>query len=205
MQEFKSTVRRGLSDISERQIIINNELIKFEDKNLVNKTFTSFNKQEITEYRYGIKWYSYYFIFGRKYIIEIRNNDNKTLKIHFKSYFGYRLKQIHQQYCNILNALWDYHFEDVTEFYFSLLKQNIDFNVAGVRFSEKGVYIKNNTFIEWEDIRTGSYQTYFIVYSQKNPAKTNRAYYYLEDWNVSVLYSVLRTTLKNKGIETYST
>lgn len=204
MQEFKSTVQRGLSDRRERQLIINNELIKFED-NRINKTFTTLPKEEIAEYRYGIRWYRYRFVFGRKYNIEIKTTNGKTLKIHFKSYFGYRLKQIHQQYCNILNALWNYHFEDMTEFYFSLLKQNIDFNVAGVRFSEKGVYIKNNTFIEWEDIRTGSYQTYFVIYSQKDPANTNRAYYYLEDWNVSVLYSVLRTTLKIKGIETYDT
>ncbi|WP_417369921.1 hypothetical protein [Flavobacterium beibuense] len=203
MQEFKSTVRRGLSDRRERQLIINNELIKFED-NRINKTFTTLPKEEIAEYRYGIHWYRYRFVFGRKYNIEIKTTDGKILKIYFKSYLRYRLKDLHQQYCNILNALWDYHFEDMTEFYFSLLKQNIDFNVAGVRFSEKGLHIKNNTFIEWEDIRTGSYQTYFIVYSQKNPAKTNRAYYYLEDWNVSVLYSVLRTTLKIKGIETYS-
>lgn len=204
MQEFKSTVRRGLSDRRERQLIINNELIKFED-NRINKTFTTLPKEEIAEYRYGIHWYRYRFVFGRKYNIEIKTTNGKTLKIYFKSYFRYRLKDLHQQYHDILSALYDYHFKNKIQSSLSLLNQNVDFEVAGVRFSQKGVHIKNNTFIEWEDIRTGSYQTYFVIYSQKEPANTNRAYYYLEDWNVSVLYSVLRTTLKIKGIETYDT
>ncbi|CAA7197200.1 hypothetical protein CHRY9293_03254 [Chryseobacterium potabilaquae] len=74
--------------------------------------------------------------------------------------------------------------------------KNISINVSGI-FSQKRVKIS------WESVRTKNYFTYFAVYSQQNPKEINRSYYYLEDWNTNILYSVLRTILRDKGIESY--
>ncbi len=58
--------------------------------------------------------------------------------------------------------------------------------------------------IPWEKVRTQNYYTYFAIYSEDDARHTNTVHSYKEDWNTNVLYSVLRTILKAKNIETYS-
>lgn len=202
MQEFKSIVGRGIFT-NKRELIINKDLVRLETKNESKNAFRMFHKNEITDYRFGIRWYSYFFTFGREYIIEIKNINEKTIKINFKTYFGRKIKQYHELYYEIIDALWDYHFRDIANSYLLLQNESIDFEIAGIRFDSKGIYLKK-TFIEWEDVKTKNYQTYFAIYSKNNPLKINMTYNYLEDWNVAVLYSVIRTILRKKGVEIYS-
>ena len=58
--------------------------------------------------------------------------------------------------------------------------------------------------ILWNDIRTKNYQTYFSIYSITNPKDLNKAFSYLDDWNTGIIYSVLRTILRDKNIESYN-
>ena len=210
MKEYSCYIKRGLTDRISRELIINGDYITFKDKTLAKDTFTTFFKSEITDCRFGIHWLRLRLVFGTQYRIIIRNNENKILKITFKSYFRYRLNELHQQYCDILEALWVLHFRDITMSYIKKYENNEEFSICDVHFKNDGITLKTDvflkeqaTFIPWEKIRTKSYYSNFSIYSEEDPANINRGYNYMEDWNVNVLFSALRGILSAKNIETY--
>ncbi|MCR5862411.1 hypothetical protein LRS05_09735 [Flavobacterium sp. J372] len=211
MSAFEAIIKRGISDSIPRKLIINREEISFENKNRINETFTTFFKEEISEYRFGISWMQYHITFGREYIIEIKNFKGEILKINFKSYFGRNVKSLHQNYLDILENLWEYHFSEMVSSYLNLFSAGIEFSIGNVVFTYVGIIIKidrtvwqKEIFIPWECVRTNSYATYFAIYSKENPSDINSIHNYFEDWNTDVLFSVIRTILRNKNIESYN-
>lgn len=208
MEPLDAIIKRGISDYNERQLIINDEFIKFENKDIKNNTFTTFNKNEISGYRFGIKWIRLEITLGREYVIEILKKDGTILKINFKTYFRYKLQKRHDLYIQILNALWEFHFIEIVNDYIDQYNNGLQFQIGNVIFSEAGLIIKTNSIlkkeeslIEWNNVRTHDYRSYFSIYSIEDPSKINRGYSYLDDWNTSPLYSVLRTILEHKNIE----
>lgn len=202
MKEYSCYIKRGLTDRTPRELIINNDYISFKDKTFGKETFTTFFRSEITEYRFGIYWLQLDLTFGRQYQIYIRNKENKILKITFKSYFKHRQKETYQQYCEILDALWEFHFDNITDDYLRKFEADGEFTLGIIQFSKEGIIIKDSLIL-WQDVRTSNYYTYFAIYSEKEPNKINYQYSYMEDWNTTVLYSVLRTILKYKNVEVY--
>lgn len=204
MNEFSCIIKRGLTDRASRQLLINEEHIKFQSKRLNKNTFSTFLRSEITDYRFGIFWLNLDITFGRQYKIHIRNRDNQILKIAFKSYFGHKVNECHQQYCDILDALWKFHFSKITDDYLQRFENEEEFTLANVHFTKEGITIdEKKGLIPWEEVRTSSHYTYFAIYSEKDASGINRQYNYLNDWNSAVLFSTLRTILKYKNIEVY--
>lgn len=152
----------------------------------------------------------FYFTFGRQYIIEIKGKDGKILRIAFSCYFRRNLNENHKKYTDILDAMWDYHFGEITDSYLSLFRNEVPFTIGNIKFSTEGITMKvdntlkhNEVHIPWEKVRTQNYHTYFAIYSADD-AHINSTHSYKEDWNTNVLYSVLRTILRDKNIESYS-
>ena len=209
MQELELTIKRGLLDNRHRQLIINPDFIKFEDKNLINDSFTQFEKDTIKDFRYGVKWISgAYFTIGRDYQIYIRNDDNKILKINFKSYFGIKKQEAHNIYVKIINALWDCYFSDISNVYLSKFIKDESFNIEHLFFTKDSLIFDKISVIKsekkeilWENVRTKNYHTYFAIYSIEDPVKINIGYKYLDEWNTSVIYSVVKSILNYKKIE----
>lgn len=209
--EFKTKIKKSFFTNNDRELIINFDMISFEEKYSVNTSLTQFNKSEIKDYRYGIKWIrGYKFIIGRDYQIFIRNHDNKVLKLNFKSFYGINRNIHSQKFASIVNSLWKFIFSEITSNFLERFQNKDEFTIGEVHFKEEGIIIqtysllkKRETVILWENVRTKNYRTYFAIYSQENPAEINRSYSYKDDWNTGVLYSVIRTILKNKGIESY--
>ena len=50
MEELNFIIKRGLTDNASRELIINREFLKFENKDLVNNAFTVFKKDQIAKY-----------------------------------------------------------------------------------------------------------------------------------------------------------
>ena len=207
MSEFEFIIKRGLTDNASRQLKITDEFLTFENKDIVNEAFTTFNKSEIVEYRYGVKWISLEVTFGREYLIFLKTKDNKTLKINFKTYFGRKKSEYNQKFYKILESLWKCYFENIALEYIAKHNAGEEFYIGDflfakdcVKFSSNGIINKNIVEIPWEKIRTSNYQTYFMIYSKDDPSKINRSYNYLDDWNTDVLYSVLRTLLNEKKL-----
>ena len=82
MKEF--TIVRGLFDTRKRSLIIDDNFIKFENKDQKNDLFTIIKKEDIAGIRYGIHFIDgYKFTIGREYQIFIRNKSDKELNIFF--------------------------------------------------------------------------------------------------------------------------
>ena len=209
MEEKKFVFKRSFSDGANRELIINKNFLKFADKDFENP-YTIFEKNEIKDYRFGIRWIRFELTYGREYQIYIRNFENQVIKLSFKSYFGRKKQELHNLYVDILDELWERYFSYNVDELLSKYDNNEEFTIADVYFKKKGIELnisgifnQKRVEIVWENIRTKNYHTYFSIYSTENPADLNRGYNYKEDWNTNVLYSVLRTILKRKGIENH--
>ena len=209
MEEKKFVFKRSFSDGANRELVLNENFLKFADKDFENP-FTVFEKNEIKDYRFGIRWIRFELTYGREYQIFIRNIENQVIKLSFKSYFGRKKQVLHNLYADILDDLWERYFSNIVDELLNKYENNEEFSIADVHFKKdgielniSGIFNQKRVEIVWENIRTKAYHTYFSIYSTENPAELNRGYNYKEDWNTNVLYSVLRTILKRKGIEKY--
>ena len=168
--------------------------------------------EDIKDYKFGIKWLKgLQFTIGREYQIIIRTYSNNITPIKFKTFYGYKKQYFSELYENILSSIWKKYFCKIADSYIERFYNYENFSLCNVLFEKEGVTIKVDktlksvdTFIQWEDIRTMDYYTYFVIYSNQNPNDISGAFYYQEDWNITVLYSVIRTILKKKNIEDYN-
>lgn len=207
MDSKEFTIRRGITDNYPRKLILEQNQIRFDSKDLKNNSFITFQKDEIAEYNFGVKLMRYKFVFGREYVISIRNNDNEIIKINFKTYFGRKKDEYHKLCNEILDSLWGFYFEEIATKYIQKHELGEDIKIGEVIVTKDGLSILStatlkpkNEFIPWEKVRTRSYTTYFAIYSKDDAVNVNRGYSYLNDWNTNVLYGVVKTLLKKKEI-----
>lgn len=89
---------------------------------------------------------------------------------------------------------------EVAESFITLFKNEITFELLGILFSQRGIQLtKQSQLIPWEDVGTKDYYRYYAIFSKTNP-HNYKAFYYLEDWNTGILYSVSRYILKAKKL-----
>jgi len=201
-------IRRGITDNYPRKLILTKNELKFDSKDLKKDSFTTFQKNEIAEYNFGVKWMRYKFVFGREYVISIRNHDNQIIKINFKTYFGRKKNEYHKLCNEILTSLWELYFSEIATNYIQRHEAGEEIKIGQVTLTKNGLKILStaslkpkNEYISWDQVRIKNYVTYFAIYSKDDPINVNRGYSYLNDWNTNVLHSVVKTLLKRKGIE----
>ena len=202
--EFK--IKRGILDNSVRSLILNTNFIKFENSDLASNPFIIFERNEITEFRFGMKWISLDVTFGREYFIYIRNNEKKVMKINFKTYFGYKKAEYQMLYRDIIINLEQLYFGPIVDACIKKYQKNENFQIGDVHFSKDHVKIgvgkvfnKAEFTISWEDVRIKEYQSYIAIYSAKDPMNCNKGFSYLEDWNSLVLCSFMKSVLHAKN------
>ncbi|KPH14302.1 hypothetical protein [Chryseobacterium sp. ERMR1:04] len=195
MKEF--TIVRGLFDTRKRSLVINENFIKYEDKDQNENLFTILKKEDIVGIRYGIHFINGYSIYiGREYQIFIRNKSNKELKIYFKLFYGRKLNEKHQLYNDILDEVWDNFIGDISQSYWVKFKNNEKFNLAGVEvLNDRIEFDKNEILIKDLDIKT--YRHHFVIYS-KNDQYKNKMLYYLKDKDAVILLDVITKIIKNE-------
>lgn len=204
--EVRVKIKRSFLDNYQRELHLHSDFIKFEDKDLANDGFTSFKSSEIKEFRYGITFYRYRFVFGREYQLYIKNFDDKILKIRFSTYFGIKKQEYNELYTKILNSLWDLYFKDQVVSFINEFEAGESFFIGETIINPEGIIIsvtkllkQEKKLIPWKDIGIRKYATYFSIYSKENPREYNRGYSYKEDWNTFVLYNVVQNILENKN------
>lgn len=163
---------------------------------------------ELSAFKYGIFWIRLDLTFGREYRIHIKGKNNEVVKLAYRSFFGKGVGQAHESYSATLQALYQFRFKDVIDDFLNDFKEGHELRIENVSIDDSGLTISNKpfgkpSFIAWEDVRTHDYATYFCIFSAIDPARLNYRFSYLEDWNSAVIYSVVRTILSNKGIESY--
>jgi len=184
------TIVRGLFDTRKRSLLISENFIKFENKDLKDNSFTTFNKEDIAGIRYGIHFIKgLEFYIGREYQIFIRNKENKELKVFFKLFYARKLNEKHQLYCDIVDELWKNFFGEISHNYFEKFKNNEAFNIANVHiFGNKITFDKQE--ILFEDLGIKRYNHHFIIYSKEDHYK-NKMLYYLKDKDAVILLNLL--------------
>lgn len=197
MEEIRHNITNLLG--TKKTLIINEHYISYKGVTL--------STNEIEGYRYGLEWISLDVTFGRKYLIYIRSTDKRIIKINIRSFFGKKVDACHTIYAEIVHALYDFYFIDIINNYLNKYGSLESFRINNVIFSNEGLEVKNlregSQFIIWEDIRSKNYYSYFSIHSLRDPARLNFAFNYLEDWNAAVIYSVVRSILRARGIESY--
>ncbi len=191
------TIVRGLFDTRKRELMINENFIKFENKDHNNDLFTIINKEDIAGIRYGIHFISgYRMTIGREYQIFIRDKSNKELKIFFKLFYGRKLNEKHALYSDIIDALWENFISDIVENYLEKLYNNEECDIAGIRiFKDRIIFDKIEIVLE--DIAIKKYHHHFIIHSKEDHYK-NKMLYYLKDKDAVILLSLLNHITKNE-------
>jgi hypothetical protein len=205
--EKKYTFQKEIFFSKKNNLSIHDKGIIYDFYNWGKKKRIEILKENITDYRYGIKWIrGFEFIIGRQYQIFIKDINNKTTRFIFRTYYGIRKKELHSIYSGVHSDLWELFFREIGQNYISKLENKEDFCIGDVKFSEKGVTIKVSGFaseeeklILWDDLETKDYHTYFTIFSKKNAININRGYSYMNDWNTDLLFNVIGTYLNNKS------
>jgi hypothetical protein len=185
----------------ERQLIIEPGFIEFDDTELKYSSPTKFYKEEIIEWRYGIKWIrGYQFYIGRIYCIDLKNTAGKIIKLRLKSIYGIRRRLLQNKYSLIWNAIQSNFFTNIAHRQLEKFQSKGNVEVLGVLFNNDGIILdRKSKLIPWLEVGTKNYTRYFAIYSITNPDQY-KAFEYLNDWNTSILYSVSRSILKSKNL-----
>lgn len=197
MKEF--TIVRGLFDNRKRSLIIGENSIKYENKDQKEDLFTVIKKEDIAGIRYGIHFIKgLEFYIGREYLIFIRDQSNKEIKINFKLFYARKLNEKHQLYTEIVDEIWDNFIGDISQSYIEKFESNESFNLAGIQiFNEKIKFGNNEIFIE--DLEMKTYKHHFIIYSKTDNYK-NKMLYYLKDKDAVILFDVLNNIITKESI-----
>ncbi|MCU7616570.1 hypothetical protein NZ698_05125 [Chryseobacterium sp. PBS4-4] len=195
MKEF--TIVRGLFDNRKRQLILDKNFIKFENKDRKGDLFTVINKEDITGIRYGIQFINgYSFYIGREYLIYIKTISNHEIKINFKLFYGRKLQEKHQLFYDIIDELWNNYLDDLSQSYLNKIISGENFELCGVQFLTDKIKFNNKELL-FKNLEIKKYKHHYLIYSNQNEYQ-NKMLYYLKDENAVILSNLL-TIIKNNG------
>jgi hypothetical protein len=172
------------------------------EESLANIRFT---KEDIEGFRYGVRYYHFYIIpFGRTYQIEIRDGKGKIMLIRMHTFFGINDTKIEKQFIDIYNKIHESFFNDMAFHYVQLLNGGLNYNLAGALFTYEGVVLKKDgPLIPWLRIGLSSHHRSCSIYDISNP-QHYRSFDYWQDWNASLLHSIVEYKMKNITYELLS-
>lgn len=165
-------------------------------RDMVNSKFDS---SKIVAFRCGIKWIrGFEFTIGREYQIFLQDVNGNTMKINFRSLYGYNRKQLTKLYSQILDQLWNLYFSGILDNSLQRIRLGETVEICGAEISREQVTFKTTNFLKsgfasipWQELDSKDYATYYALYSKTNPADINRGFYYLDDWNAHLLRYVV--------------
>lgn len=197
---FKSNLLLGPS----KQLTVSKEFIELTKAGKSSEKAIRLNKADIVAYRFGIKWISgYAFTIGREYHIFVKDKADREMKISLQSLYGFKKVESTKYYSQINRSIAEYYLKDIVEDYLQQFSEGKPITICGVQLTKTDVTIetKNRMInkkiaIPWKNVGIKGYRTYFAIFSEENPADFNRGYYYLEEWNVGILFVVMETLMK---------
>jgi hypothetical protein len=193
------TIRSSVFD-RPRLLTIDKDYIEYDQRVLKDDLLTRFTKEEITGIKFGIKpIQGYWFSIGRIYSIDVLSNKNRIIKIRLKTLYGRRKKELFEKYSAIINLLHQNFIDDIVSSYLQQFREEKEFSIAGIRFTHSGIFLtESSEIILWDDVSTKNYSRFYSIHSKSDPGRYKLSEW-LETWNTSILYSVSRQILKDKG------
>lgn len=195
MNEF--TIVRGLFDGRKRSLILDENFIKFENKDRKDDLFTVINKDDIAGIRYGIHFIKgLEFYIGREYQIFITTQSKKELKVNFKLFYRRKLKKKHEMFCEIVNQLWRYYLDDILNHYIQLFNSKQNFMLGGIYFDNSSIHFDRKQ-IPYAHLAIKEYQHYTVIYSLEDNY-INKMLYFLKDHNAVLVSSLINLIIKHR-------
>jgi hypothetical protein len=190
-------IRRGPLSV-QRRLTINPLYLELKGP-LANIHFT---KEDIEGFRYGVQNFQYFIIpISRTYNIEVRNGQGKIMFIRMHTVFGFGNRKIEKLFIDIYKRIHKAYFFDMAIHYVRLLNGRLDYNLAGVLLTNDGVYLKKDSpLIPWISVGLSSYYHACSVYDISDP-QHYRLFDYWQDWNASLLHSVIDYKLRSTTYE----
>lgn len=199
-QSFDISIKPSILD-RERNLIINQEFIQFDDTELKDAKPTNIPKSGITGFKYGVKPIrGYMFYIGTTFCIDVCGTAEQIIKLRLKSLYGIRRKELAAKYSQIIDALYDNYFDETIWNCLNKFENGEEFEIAATIFKSNGlIFEKAGKLIEWEDLGTKAYSSYYTLFSKRQP-NHYYAYEYVNDWNVGILYGATQQILKSKNL-----
>ena len=187
-------LKSGLFD-RQRKLVLSEEYVEFENKDLRGKEFTRFNKAEIVDFKHGMDWIVWYkFTVGRQFSIAFKDKRNKELKVVFKSYFGL-YSHYHQMYSNIVDEIWRYYHLDIVDKYLDRFYNNEELCLQGLKLNQSGIQLAGqNSVLAWDRVDIKEYYRYFAICDKQNPQVHSRIRY--NEYETETLWSIVKIVLK---------
>ena len=194
MKEY--VIKSGLV-ARERKLVLTEDYLEWENKDLKGNEFTRLNKSDYLDFRHGMDWIVWYkFTVGRKFLIAFKDKRNRELKIQFDSYFGLRTEN-NQTYSDIINDVWSLYHSKVVDRFLDGFYNDGQTEVQGLELRKDGIELRGaNALIPWDKVLTKDYYRYFAIYHRDNPTLHARVSY--NEYGTETAWSVIRTILKEK-------
>lgn len=122
----------------QRKLVLAEDYVLFENKNLKGQEFTKFNKTDIVDFKHGMDWIVWYkFTVGRQFSITFKDKKNNELKILFKSYFGFN-SHYNRMYAEIVDDIWKYYHQDIVNKYLDKFYNNDELRIRELKNQSEG-------------------------------------------------------------------
>jgi len=154
--------------------------------------------ENINAFRYRVGFiYGYWLTFGRQYVIETKDFQNKVFQIKLTSIYGIKRKAYYEAWSKIYQLLWKYYFTSTLNYYAELYKINQVFEIAGVNFDTDGISWDKKNKLQWNEIAISNYRTYFMIYNANN-IKQTKSCSFANDWNASILQQIIKAVVNQQ-------
>jgi hypothetical protein len=191
-------LKSGLLD-RQRKLILTEEYVEFEEKDLKGQEFTRLDKTDIVDFKHGMDWIVWYkFTVGRQFSITFKDKENNELKILFKSYFGFN-SHYHQMYAEIVDDIWKYYHQDIVNKYLDKFYNNDELRIRELKINQNGIELPGqSSILTWGRVNIKEYYRYFAICDKENPQIHSRVSH--NEYETEILWSTVKTILKEKEI-----
>jgi hypothetical protein len=151
--------------------------------------------KDISAFRFGVNWITgYKFTFGRQYIVQILDSENRISSVKLNSYYQIRRKAYGEIWSKIINQLWKNFFINTYNYYHDLYSVKQEFTLADVKFHPFGISWYDGSLF-WNEIALSNYRTYFMIHHKDDLKKIKRCSF-KNDWNALILQTLLKEIIK---------
>jgi len=151
------------------------------------------SSENISAFRFRTVWTrGYKFVFGRQYVIETKDFNNKIFQIKLSSIYGIRRKAYHEAWSSIFKQLWAHYFSNMLNYYVDLYDVGQEFELAGVKFLTDGISWDKKNKLLWKEISLKNYRSYFMIHHVDNLLQ-RKSCSFANDWNAYLLQCLLKT------------
>ncbi|KQR94635.1 hypothetical protein ASG01_01785 [Chryseobacterium sp. Leaf180] len=195
MKEFEYIT--GVFDLRKKKLIITDgEILMKVGKNNIQ----TIKKDDLESVRYGVEFIKGLELYiGREYLFYFKPKQGKQIKVNFKSFYRYKLKEKHQLYNDIINTLWDVHLYNLTDAIINKVLSGEVVTISGVSISMSGISI-GKEIINYKDLQIKYFYDYLAVSSVSKP-DICRLMYFSKDENAVVAGDILSYLIKKSNEE----